>query len=100
MARLYLRTVCFRTAVPDLALEFRWVVLCTIRYIAPMGWVLPQIGTPAQPTASVSQTEVVRFLTSVLLKCSRWPFWMPLSASRWAVIGILGLLPMASLQGL
>ena len=25
MARLYLRTVCFRTAVPDLALEFRWV---------------------------------------------------------------------------
>ena len=64
-----------------------------------MGWVFPQIGTPAQPTASVSQTGVVRFLTTVLLKSSRWPFWMPLSASRWAVIGILGLLPMASSKG-
>jgi hypothetical protein len=29
--------------------RFRWVVPGTIRYIAPMGWVLPPIGTPAQP---------------------------------------------------
>ena len=98
MARLYQRTLCFRTAVLDLALEFRWVVPCTIRYIAPHG-----PGTSAN-----------RYTSPTGLSLSDWG--RPLFANRPAEMLAMALLdaaerqplgcdrtqglPMASLQGL
>ena len=71
---LYLRPLCFRTAVPNLVLEFRWL---GTDESPPSGtsaphWAgyFPQSVHQPNPTASVSQTGAVRFLATVLLKSS------------------------------